>query len=236
MVLAVWLVAPQLHAARLEVSTGEPVEILINVSQPTVVTLPERIQAIPTSADPNAVSLELVENRLFIQSLQAGFGATVFVIGESGKLHILRLVESETPDIEVQLVEPKARIQGVSGDSPPRPGRRRPGRPAWQQGSALRRLLVALLKGGRLPGVEAVAHDQVLASSPELEIRTTHLYAAGRYLGFIGVARNLTEGPFVLRLPEFQAAGLKAIYADLETIPAGGETRMVLVVEPGSPY
>ena len=100
----------------------------------------------------------------------------------------------------------------------------------------MRRLLVAMVKGETLPGVEVLAHDQPLASSDDLEIRTTHLYAAGRYLGFIGVARNLTDGPFVLRLPEYQARGLKAISADDETIPAGGETRLYLVVEPGAPY
>ena len=69
------------HAARLEVSTGEPVEIHIAVGEPTVVTFPEQVKAIPTSADPEAVSLEAEGSRLFIQSLRAGFGATVFVIG-----------------------------------------------------------------------------------------------------------------------------------------------------------
>ena len=100
----------------------------------------------------------------------------------------------------------------------------------------MRRLMVAMMQGKTLPGVEVLAHDQELASSDDVEIRTTHLYAAGRYLGFIGVARNLTEKPFVLRLPEYQAAGLKALSADDETIPAGGETRVFLVVEPGAPY
>ena len=112
----------------------------------------------------------------------------------------------------------------------------RPGRARRAQGNPLRRLLVAMLKGEKLPGVEVLAHSQSLASSKEVEIQTTHLYAAGRYLGFLGTARNLTEAPFVLRLPEYQAPGLKAIAADLETIPAGGETRVYLVIEPGSPY
>ena len=219
------------HAARLEVSTGEPVEIYIAVGEPTVVTFPEQVKAIPTSADPEAVSLEAEGSRLFIQSLRAGFGATVFVIGESDRLHILKLVEKEPADTEVQLVFPKA---------PPRFGEEtsRPGKPSSrrQRGSPLRRLLVALMKGARLPGVEVLAHDQVLAKTQEVEIRTTRLYAAGRYLGFVGKARNLTNGPFVLRLPEYQAQGLKAIAADDETIQAGGDTTVYLVIEPGSPY
>ncbi|MDE0206613.1 MAG: type-F conjugative transfer system secretin TraK [Candidatus Tectomicrobia bacterium] len=219
------------HAARLEVSTGEPVEVYIAVGVPTVVTFPEKVRAIPTSADPEAVSLEAEGSRLFIQSLRAGFGATVFVIGESDRLHILKLTEREPPDTEVQLVLPKAPPR--FGDEASRPGRSGSRHP---RGSPLRRLLVALLKGEKLRGVEVLAHDQVLAQTEEVEIRTTHLYAAGRYLGFVGKATNLTAGPFVLRLPEYQAQGLKAIAADDETIQAGGETRVYLVIEPGSPY
>ena len=219
------------QAARLEVSTGEPVEIYIAVGSPSVVTFPERVKAIPTSADPEAVSMEAEGSRLFVQSLREGFEGIVFVIGESDRLHILKLVERQPPDTEVQLVLPQAPPR--FGDEAGRPGRSHARR---QRGSPLRRLLVALLKGGTLPGVEVLAHDQVLAQTAEVEIRTTHLYAAGRYLGFVGKARNLTPEPFVLRLPEFQAQGLKAIAADDETIEADGVTRVYLVIEPGSPY
>ena len=223
--------ASSLHAARLEVSTGEPVEVYIAVGVPTVVTFPERVKAIPTSADPESVSMEAEGSRVFIQSLREGFGATVFVIGESDRLHILRLVEREPPDTEVQLILPKAPPR--FGEETGRPGKASSGR---ARGRPLRRLMVALLKGERIPGVEVLEHDQVLAETEEVEIRTTHLYAAGRYLGFVGKASNLTEEPFVLRLPEYQAQGLKAIAADDETIEAGGETRVYLVIEPGSPY
>ena len=223
--------ASSLHAARLEVSTGEPVEVYIGVGVPTVVTFPERVKAIPTSADPESVSMEAEGSRVFIQSLREGFGATVFVIGESDRLHILRLVEREPPDTEVQLILPKAPPR--FGEETGRPGKASSGR---ARGRPLRRLMVALLKGERIPGVEVLEHDQVLAETEEVEIRTTHLYAAGRYLGFVGKARNLTGEPFVLRLPEYQAQGLKAIAADDETIEAGGETRVYLVIEPGSPY
>lgn len=230
-VVAAVCLAWSAEAARLEVSTGEPVEVYITVGTPTVVTFPEPVKAIPTSADPESVSIEAEGSRVFIQSLRAGFGATVFVIGESDRLHILKLVEREPADTEVQLVLPKAPPR--FGDEPRRAGRSGPRRSG---GSPLRRLLVALMKGEKLRGVEVLEHDQVLAQTEEVEIRTTHLYAAGRYLGFVGRARNLTAGPFVLRLPEYQAPGLKAIAADDETIAAGGETRVYLVIEPGSPY
>ena len=236
LLLAVLFLASFAHAARLEVSTGDPVEIHIAVGVPTVVTFPEEIKSIPTSADPGALSLEIEGKRLFIQSLREGFSATLFVVGQSGRLHLLRLVEHDPPDTEVQLILPQAppRFEEAPPAVPGRPGRARRARRA--QGNAMRRLLVAMLKGDKLPGVEVLAHSQSLASSKEVEIQTTHLYAAGRYLGFLGTARNLTEAPFVLRLPEYQAPGLKAIAADLETIPVGGETRVYLVIEPGSPY
>ena len=231
LIATVLCISSSVQAARLEVSAGEPVEIFITVGVPTVVTFPEKVRAIPTSADPEAVSMEAEGSRLFVQSLRKGFEGIVFVIGESDRLHILKLVERDPPDTEVQLVLPQARPR--FGEETSRPGRSAPRR---SRGSPLRRLLVALLKGDRIPGVEVLAHDQVLAQTPEIEIRTTHLYAAGRYLGFVGKARNMTPEPFVLRLPEYQAQGLKAIAADNETIEAGGETRVYLVIEPGSPY
>jgi len=225
--------ASSVHAARLEISTGDPVEVRIAVDTPTVVTFPERIKAIPTSADPEALSLEIEGERLFIQSLRDGFGTVLFVVGQSGRLHLLKLVDHEPPDTEVQLILPQPPPR--FGETPPA-ATGRPGRPRHRQGNPLRRLLAAMLRGDTLPGVEVLAHEQPLATSDSIEIRTTHLYDAGRYLGFVGTARNLTQEPFVLRLPEYQAPGLKAIAADLETIPAGGETRVYLVVEPGSPY
>ena len=222
---------PSVHAARMEVSTGEPVDIYIAARAPTVVTFPERIRAIPTSADPEGVSLEAEGSRLFIQSRRQGFEALVFVIGDSDRMHLLRLVERNPPDTEVQLVLPKAPPRfGDETGRPAGPGASRP------RGAPIRRLLVAMLKGERLPGVEVLAHDQALAHTEDLEIRTTHLYTAGRYLGFLATARNLGAEAFVLRLPEYQAQGLKAIAADDETIPAGGKTRVYLVFEPGSPY
>ena len=218
-------------AARLEVSTGEPVEIRIAVGVPTVVTFPEKIKGIPTNASPEYVSMEADGSRLFVVSREEGFGGRVFVIGESDRLHILELVQTEPADTEVQLVLPQApRRFGEEGGPARRPGG------GERRTSVIRRLLIAMLKGDRLPGIEVLEHDQVLAMSEAVEIRTTHVYAAGRYLGFLGTARNLTGEPFVLRLPEYQAQGLKAIAADDETIAAGGETQMYLVIEPGSPY
>ena len=232
--LLLLVLASSALGARLEISAGDPVEVRIAVGTPTVVTFPERIKAIPTSADPEALSLEIEGERLFIQSLREGFGAVLFVVGRSGRLHLLKLVEHEEPDTEVQLLLPQ---KPPRFDPSPPETARRSGHPQRRlQGGPLRRMLVAMLRGIPLPGAEVFAHDQLLASSEAIEIRTPQLYAAGRYLGFIGTARNLTDGPFVLRLPEYQAPGLKAIAADLETIPIGGETQVYLVVEPGSPY
>ena len=227
--LALWGSAAA--AARVQVSSGEPVEIRVAVGVPTVVTFPERIKGIPTNANPEQVSIEADGSRLFVVSREEGFGGRVFVIGESERLHILELVEGEPADTEVQLVVPQAPRRFAEEGRPARGAVGRRGRV-----SAMRRLLVAMLKGERLPGVELLEHDQVLAESPQVQIRTTHLYAAGRYLGFLGTATNLGGEPFVLRLPEYQAQGLKAIAAEDETIAPGGETRLYLVIEPGSPY
>ena len=228
-VVSAWSAATS--AARLEVSTGEPVEIRIAVGVPTVVTFPEKIKGIPTNANPEYVSMEADGSRLFVVSREEGFGGRVFVIGETDRLHILEFVQEEPADTEVQLVLPQTPRQlGVEGAAERTQQRR------GRRSNQMRRLLIAMLKGDRLPGVEVLEHDQVLAATEAVEIRTTHVYAAGRFLGFLGTARNRTSEPFVLRLPEYQAQGLKAIAADDETIEASGETRVYLVIEPGSPY
>ena len=204
--LSVVFLVSSAKAARLEVSAGEPVEIRIAVGVPTVVTFPETIKGIPTNANPDYVSMEADGSRLFVVSREEGFGGRVFVIGESDRLHILELVQDEPADTEVQLVLPQSPRRPGDQDGPA-------GRPQGRgkRASPMRRLLIAMLKGERLTGVEVLEHDQVLATSEAVEIRTTHVYAAGRYLGFLGTARNLTREPFVLRLPEYQAPGLKAI-------------------------
>ncbi|MDE0207698.1 MAG: hypothetical protein OXP66_16915 [Candidatus Tectomicrobia bacterium] len=145
-------------AGRLEVSTGEPVEIRIAVGVPTVVTFPEKIKGIPTNANPEYVSMEADGSRLFVVSREEGFGGRVFVIGESDRLHILELVQAEPADTEVQLVLPQAtRRFGEEGVAARRP------RGAGTRSGVMRRLLIAMLRGERLPGVEVLEHDQVLA-------------------------------------------------------------------------
>ena len=220
--------------ARLEVSTGEPVEIRIAVGVPTVVTFPEKIKGIPTNANPEYVSMEADGSRLFVVSREEGFGGRVFVIGESDRLHILELVQAEPADTEVQLVLPQAPRRFGEDGATPQGGRAAEATQAEQRDAAPagRDAEGGPVAGGRGPGTRPGAG----AASEAVEIRTTHVYAAGRYLGFLGTARNLTREPFVLRLPEYQAQGLKAIAADDETIEAGGETRLYLVIEPGSPY
>ena len=165
-----FLVCPAL-AARLEMSTGDPMEVRIAVGAPTVVTFPEKITAIPTSADPLALSLEIEGGRLFVQSLREDFGAVLFVVGESGRLYLLNLVEHDIPDVEVQVVLPRA---------PPRFGEaarrllRRASRPCTPPAPQSRcgGLMATMMKGETLPGVEVLAHDQELGLP-----RTTWRYA-----------------------------------------------------------
>ena len=68
-----------------------------------------------------------------------------------------------------------------------------------------------------------------------LRIDTIQLYVAGRYLGYVGVAENRGKEPLALRLPEYDAPGLKAIAAEQETITGEGRTLVYLVLEAGRP-
>ena len=222
------------HAGVRLVQVGpEPVPVYVEAGLPVAVTFPERIEAIPTGADPATLSLEIEGRRLFIQSLVEGFEGRLFVIGAGGRLYQLHLTERDgEPDDRVQLVLPAPPpVFGAQTEAEPRVASGRRGR---KQSSPLRRLLVAMIEGGKPQGVSVVEHAQTLFDAGGVAIRTLRVYVAGRYLGYVATARNSGTEPVALRLPEYEAAGLRAIAADGETVPAQGTTRVYLVVETGN--
>ena len=216
-----------------QVNSG-PVAIYVKVGVPLAVTFPEGIQAIPTGVDPAHLSLEIEGKRLFIQPLIEGFDARLFVIGASGRMYQLHLAEREgEPDDQVELVQPAS--PPVFGAEAPTSVDQTLRRREPQTGSPLRRLLVAMVEGRRLPGVSVTDHAQTLFHRGNLEIYTLQLYMAGRYLGYVAVAENRGTDPVVLRLPEYQAPGLRAITAEQEIIETKGATLVYLIVEPMKP-
>ena len=234
-----WVVAMALVAAcchevlagvRLVQVGSEPVPVYVEAGVPVAVTFPERIEAIPTGADPAELSLEIESNRLFIQSLVEGFEARLFVIAAGGRMYQLHLTDrAGDPDDRVQLVLPAP--PPVFGAENPGEQRVAAGRRRRKRQSPLRRLLVAMIEGTKLPGVSVVDHAQRLFDDGSVAIRTLQVYVAGRYLGYVAQAENRGTEPVALRLPEYEAAGLRAIAADRETVAPQGTTRVYLVVE-----
>ena len=223
-----------LAGVRLVQVGSEPVPVYVEAGVPVAVTFPERIEAIPTGADPAALSLEIEGNRLFIQSLVEGFEARLFVIAAGGRMYQLHLIERVgEPDDRVQVV--LRAPPPVFGAETPVEQRPRAGRRARKQESPLRRLLTAMMEGEKLPGVSVADHAQTLFDDGGVAIRTLKVYVAGRYLGYVAAAVNRGTEPVALRLPEYEAAGLKAIAADRETLPPQGTTRVYLVVEVAKP-
>jgi len=208
----------------------EPVAVYVEAGVPVAVTFPERIEAIPTGADPAALSLEIEGRRLFIQPLVDGFEARLFVIAAGGRMYQLHLTEREgEPDDRVQLVVPEPPpVFGTQGGSKPLAAAGPPGR---KRESPLRRLLVAMMDGTKLPGLSAVDHAQTLFDDGTVAIRALQVYVAGRYLGYVAQAENRGTEPVALRLPEYRAGGLRAIAAERETLAAQETTRVYLVVE-----
>ena len=219
-----------LAGVRLVQVGSEPIPVYVKAGIPVAVTFPERIAAIPTGADPADLSLEIEGKRLFIQSLVEGFDARIFVIGASGRMVQLHVTErAGEPDDRVQLVRPAA--PPVFGAESPAEQRVAAARRGRKRASPLRRLLVAMIEGEGLPGVSVVDHAQTLFDDGAVAIRTLQVYAAGRYLGYVAVAENRGTEPVALRLPEYQAAGLRAIAAHRETLAPRGTTLVYLVVE-----
>ncbi len=215
-------------------ASRDAIEIYVRQGVPLAVQLPERIAAIPNGVDPAELSLEIEGRRLFIQSLTEDLDARLFVIGGSGRMYQLQLLErAGEADDQVDVVVPVAPpVFGVEeSPGPDESGGRRAG--FRQPGSPSRRLLAAMFDGGRLPGVSVFDHAQILYAHGDLEIATEQLYVAGRYLGYVAVASNRGTTPLALRLPEYRARGLRAITARHEIIPARGTTRVYLIIEPG---
>ena len=231
-VLAIWAQSA-LAGVRLAPVSGEPVPVYVQAGAPLAVTFPEAIQAIPTGVDPAALSLEIEGRRLFVQPLVEGFDARLFVIGEGGRMYQLHLTEGNgEPDDQVELVLPAA-PPVFGAEAPPETAQAPVGARRRNAQTPLRRLLVAMIDKTSLPGVSVVDHAQSLFDDGRVEIYTVQLYVAGRYLGYVAVAENRGPAPVALRLPEYQAPGLRAIAAQRETLEPNGTTVVYLVVEPG---
>lgn len=145
-------------------------------------------------------------------------------------MYQLHLTEREgEPDDQVQLVQ--SAPPPVFGAETPAEPRAPAGRGNRKRESPLRRLLAAMIDGEKLPGVSVVDHAQTLFDDGAVAIRTLQVYVAGRYLGYVALAANRGTEPVALRLPEYQADGLRAIAAERETIGPQETTRVYLVVE-----
>ena len=221
-------------APRLVRVGDEPVTVYVRAGEPQAVTFPEDIAAIPTGVDAAHLSLEIEGRRLFIQALVDGFTARLYVIGASGRMYELTLMERpEGTDGRVELVLPvrPPRFGEEPGIDKGEQAERRSGRRGRSRHALVRRLLAAMIEGRRPPGVRVVEHAEVLFEGGGLRIETLRVLVAGRYLGYVARAENVGKSPLALLLPEYDAQGLRAIAADDEQLEAGGATLMYLVTE-----
>jgi hypothetical protein len=230
--LVVWLslvILPGVAcAARTVLLTGEPVVVRLQHLQPTAITFPEAIAAVPTGADHTKLSLELEGHRLFLQPLAPQVQGLLFAVGASGRNYPVRFAVGTPVDTEVVVVLPASPgSPGIAGavmsQSPP---------PAL----TVRALLVGMLQRSPLPGVTEAPDRQILLRTERLRITTTRVVMAGPLVGYLAEAENATDAPLSLLLPEYYAPGLKAITAEVEVLPPHGRTRVYLVFQPGSPH
>jgi len=212
-------------AARTVVLTGDPILVRLAPRQPTAVTFPEPIAAVPTGADPQQLSLELDGARLFLQPLEPTVTGLLFAIGVSGRSYVLRFAVGTPTDTEVvvTLPAPGAR-QGVTM-----------GGAAAPAGVTWRRLLRAMLQGAALPGVTEAPLTKDLREVDGLRLTAVRMYTSGALRGYVAEAVNPADTPRPVRVQAFTAPGLQAITAATDTVPARGTTRLYLVVQAGTP-
>jgi hypothetical protein len=214
-------------AARSVLLTDEPIVVRLQPRQPTAVTFPEPIAAVPNGADPAALSLELDGHRLFLQPLVPKVQGILFALGVSGRSYPVRFQVGTPADTEVVILPAPLLPPGHTGGN---------GVPSHPPGLTVRTLLAAMLRGTALPGVTEAADQQVLLETDRLRLTTTRLYMAGPLVGYRAEAVNKTAATLLLLLPEYYAPGLKAITAEAESVPPQGTTRVYLVFQPSVPH
>ncbi|MGE3540221.1 MAG: type-F conjugative transfer system secretin TraK [Candidatus Tectimicrobiota bacterium] len=226
LLVSVLLTLPTLTmAGRTVVLTDEPLLVRLAPRQPTAVTFPEPIAAVPTGADPQQLSLELDGSRLFLQPREPAVTGLLFAIGVSGRSYALRFAVGAPADTEVVITVPTPSVQPGSASR----AAVAPAEVSW------RRLLRAMLQGTTLPGVTEAPMTQDLGEVDGLRLTAVRRYMSGGLLGYIAEAANPADTPRAVRLHTFTAPGLLAITTALDTLPGQGTTRLYLVVHARTP-
>jgi hypothetical protein len=210
-------------AGRPVVYTGEPLVVRLAPQQPTAITFPEPIAAVPTGADPHQLSLELDGPRLFLQPLDPAVRGLLFAIGVSGRSYAVRFAVGTPADTEVVLTLPPPSVSGTPGQTPARAA------VPW------RSLLRAMLQGTPLAGVTEAPLTQDLGSVDRLRLTLIRVYTAGTLRGYVVEASNPTDAIRPVPVQTVTVPGLRALTAETDTIPARGTTRLYLVVQATTP-
>jgi hypothetical protein len=213
---------PGALAGRPLVYTGEPLTVRLAPRQPTAVTFPEPIAAVPTGADPHQLSLELDGPRLFLQPLDPAVSGLLFAIGVSGRSYALRFAVGTPADTEVVVTLPPPSAPVA------------PGQPT-RAGVPWRRLLRAMLQGTPLPGMTEAPLTQDLGTMDSLRLTLVRVYTAGTLRGYVVEATNPTDTVQPVPVQTVTVPGLRALTAETDTVPARGTTRLYLVVQGTTP-
>lgn len=171
----------------------------------------EAVSKIVLGIDRDAVSVDVVENRVFVKLLRKADGH-VDCIGTSGKLYRLRVHESGQA--------PRGVIH-VRGQTPP----------AGPALPAPLRLVRAMRTGRRLEGMRVRALDGLVYESARVTILAERLHRYLEYSGFVCRLRNKRESPIQLDLSRFQGPGLLLVASRELKVPGKGETLIYFVFE-----
>lgn len=205
--------------ARTVTLSAAPIQVALQPLQPTVLTLPEPISAIPTGADPTTLSLEALGPHLFLQALSPQVQGRLFVIGASGRVYTVQFAVRDKADAQVvvqapAVAAPAAPVTGAGADT-----------------EGVSTLLRLLRTGSHAlpPGITVSADAQVLRDDGRWHLVTTQVYTSPAWRGYIATLRNLTDTPQTLALSRFTAPGLLALSAETVRVPPHGTTRLYLV-------
>ncbi len=206
---------------------GKPIPISISTERLTRMEFPETLRSVFLSRSDIAVERE--EKSLYVRALAPHIDDALFVVGESGTTYELSLSTSDNPDPTVVISHFPKSVQAQAERA--------------RQVPALD-LLRSMMRGLPVGGYEIIKADQKeVYRDAYFSMKLVQVYRSPLLHGYVIEVENLAEFPVLLRIQEFDFAGMVAISAGdeflqprprkaSEAVQERFRTRLYLVVVP----
>ena len=195
--MLVLLVLPSILEARIVKWEGKPLSVSVSTERLTRIEFPENLRSGFLSRSDIVVEKE--NNSLYVRALAPEVEDTLFVVGESGTTYELNLSVSDNPDQTVVISYIPKQLQSQAEQA--------------KQVPALD-LLRSMMRGLSVDGYEIIkANRKEVYRDASFSMKLIDVYRSPVLHGYVIEVENLAEFPVLLRVQEFDFAGMVAISA-----------------------